>query len=215
MMSWHIRISAACCAVGLLMAVAASPAAQRQPSANDAPSAAVNLTLQTADAGYVGEERCISCHKPEATEFHKTPHAKLKDTRSAQAMNCESCHGAGKTHADAEEAAHGDDQKTAAANLLIFSFHGAAQANAARCLTCHASARGQQAFEHSQHAGAGKTAKGKKVKVVRQTIGTLTADQMIAIVTNGKGDDMNGFAKDFSADQITQLVAYYRGLAKE
>jgi predicted CXXCH cytochrome family protein len=155
MMSWHIRISAACCAVGLLMAVAASPAAQRQPSANDAPSAAVNLTLQTADAGYVGEERCISCHKPEATEFHKTPHAKLKDTRSAQAMNCESCHGAGKTHADAEEAAHGDDQKTAAANLLIFSFHGAAQANAARCLTCHASARGQQAFEHSQHAGAG------------------------------------------------------------
>jgi mono/diheme cytochrome c family protein len=65
--------------------------------------------------------------------------------------------------------------------------------------------------------GAGKTAKGKKVKVkdVRQTIGTLTADQMIAIVTNGKGDDMNGFAKDFSADQITALVAYYRGLAKK
>jgi mono/diheme cytochrome c family protein len=65
--------------------------------------------------------------------------------------------------------------------------------------------------------GAGKTAKGKKVKVkdVRQTIGTLTADQMIAIVTKGKGDDMAAFAKDFSADQITQLVDYYRGLAKK
>src|SRR5580693_602584 len=49
--------------------------------------------------------------------------------------------------------------------------------------------------------GAGKTAKGKKLKVkdVRETIGTLTADQMVGIVTNGKGDDMDAFAKDFSA----------------
>jgi mono/diheme cytochrome c family protein len=65
--------------------------------------------------------------------------------------------------------------------------------------------------------GAGKTAKGKKVKVkdVRATVGTLTADQMVAIVTKGKGDDMDAFAKDFSADQIKQLVDYYRGLAKK
>jgi mono/diheme cytochrome c family protein len=65
--------------------------------------------------------------------------------------------------------------------------------------------------------GAGKTAKGKKLKVkdVRETIGTLTADQMIVIVTKGKGDDMDAFAKDFSADQIKSLVEYYRGLAKK
>lgn len=65
--------------------------------------------------------------------------------------------------------------------------------------------------------GAGKTAKGKKVKVkdVRETVGTLTVDQMIVIVTKGKGDDMDAFAKDFSADQIKQLVDYYRGLAKK
>ena len=65
--------------------------------------------------------------------------------------------------------------------------------------------------------GAGKTAKGKKLKVkdVRETIGTLTADQMIVIVTKGKGDDMDAFAKDYSADQIKQLVDYYRGLAKK
>ncbi len=45
--------------------------------------------------------------------------------------------------------------------------------------------------------GAGKTAKGKKLKVkdVRETIGTVTADQMIVIVTKGKGDDMDAFAK--------------------
>ena len=65
--------------------------------------------------------------------------------------------------------------------------------------------------------GAGKTAKGKKVKVkdVHETVVTLTADQMIGIVTKGKGDDMDAFAKDFSADQIKQLVDYYRGLAKK
>ncbi len=65
--------------------------------------------------------------------------------------------------------------------------------------------------------GAGKTAKGKKLKVkdVRETNGTLTADQMIVIVTKGKGDDMDAFAKDFSADQIKSLVEYYRGLAKK
>jgi mono/diheme cytochrome c family protein len=65
--------------------------------------------------------------------------------------------------------------------------------------------------------GAGKTAKGKKLKVkdVRETIGTLTADQMIVIVTKGKGDDMDAFAKDYSADQIKALVEYYRGLAKK
>src|SRR5256885_16653111 len=62
--------------------------------------------------------------------------------------------------------------------------------------------------------GAGKTAKGKKLKVkdVRETIRTLSADQMIAIVTKGKGDDMDAFGKDFSADQIKALVDYNRGL---
>ena len=74
-----------------------------------------------------------------------------------------------------------------------------------KCAVCHGA------------DGAGKTAKGKKVKVkdVRETVGTLTADQMIVIVTKGKGDDMDAFAKDFSADQIKQLVEYYRGLAKK
>jgi predicted CXXCH cytochrome family protein len=137
------------------LAAAATPTAQRQPSAAAAPSAAVNLTKQEADKGYVREERCRSCHKAETTEFHKTSHARLADARSSQPMDCESCHGAGKAHAEAEEAAHGDDAKTAAANALIFSFRGTVAANTARCLTCHSSARGQQAFAHSQHAAAG------------------------------------------------------------
>jgi mono/diheme cytochrome c family protein len=65
--------------------------------------------------------------------------------------------------------------------------------------------------------GAAKTAKGKKLKVkdVRETVSKLTPEQMVEIVTKGKAPNMDGFAKDFSADQIRQIVEYYRSLAKK
>ena len=64
--------------------------------------------------------------------------------------------------------------------------------------------------------GAGKTAKGKKLKVkdVRETSEKLTSAQMIEIVTKGKVPDMGGFGKELTADMVKQLVEYYRGLAK-
>ena len=64
--------------------------------------------------------------------------------------------------------------------------------------------------------GAGKTAKGKKLKVkdVRETSKSESEADMIRIVTDGKGKDMDAFGKDFSAAQIKGLVQYYRGLAK-
>jgi cytochrome c6 len=62
--------------------------------------------------------------------------------------------------------------------------------------------------------GMGKTAKGKKVhvKTVAENIHHTEADQ-IKIVEDGKGDDMDGYKKDYSADQIKALVDYYRSLA--
>ena len=62
--------------------------------------------------------------------------------------------------------------------------------------------------------GMGKTAKGKKVHVksVAENISHTEADQ-IKIVNDGKGDDMDGYKKDYSADQIKALVEYYRSLA--
>jgi mono/diheme cytochrome c family protein len=65
--------------------------------------------------------------------------------------------------------------------------------------------------------GAAKTAKGKKLKVkdVRETAPKLSAEEMIDIVTKGKSPDMDGFAKVFSADQIKEIVAHYRSLAKK
>jgi mono/diheme cytochrome c family protein len=74
-----------------------------------------------------------------------------------------------------------------------------------KCAVCHGA------------DGAGKTAKGKKLKVVdvRETQKKFTAAQMIEIVTKGKGDDMDAFAKDLTPAQIAAIVDYYRGLAKQ
>ncbi len=64
--------------------------------------------------------------------------------------------------------------------------------------------------------GTGKTAKGKKLKVkdIHATVGTESAPDMIKIVADGKGKDMDGFGKDYSPAQIKGLVEYYRSLAK-
>ena len=63
--------------------------------------------------------------------------------------------------------------------------------------------------------GLGNTAKGKKVHVkdVHANMKDSEAD-MIKVVTDGKGDDMDSYKKEFSADQIKALVAYYRSLGK-
>jgi mono/diheme cytochrome c family protein len=64
--------------------------------------------------------------------------------------------------------------------------------------------------------GAGKTAKGKKLKVkdIHETLAKESEAEMTKIVTDGKGKDMDGFGKDFSAAQIKALVDYYRSLGK-
>ena len=73
-----------------------------------------------------------------------------------------------------------------------------------KCATCHGA------------DGAGKTAMGKKLKVqnAQAAVGKMSADEMIKVVTDGKGQDMSGYGKQFSAEQIKGLVDYYRGLGK-
>lgn len=74
-----------------------------------------------------------------------------------------------------------------------------------KCAVCHGA------------DGAGKTARGRKLKLedVRKTSTKMTAEQMIEIVTKGKAPDMDAFGKDLTADQIKQVVDYYRSLAKK
>lgn len=138
----------------LLAAFAASRPmqAQRQPSSVRPSTVTARLSAQPADQGYVGKDTCRACHRAEVTQFDKTAHSSIAE--GGQRMDCETCHGPGKAHADAEESAHGEEPATTAANRLIDGFRGPTQANAARCLTCHSSSRGQEGFTHSRHAGA-------------------------------------------------------------
>ncbi|MCU1340270.1 MAG: hypothetical protein JWO19_5851 [Bryobacterales bacterium] len=64
--------------------------------------------------------------------------------------------------------------------------------------------------------GAGNTAKGKKLKIkgAKETTAKMSAADMIKVVQNGKGTDMDAYGKEFNADQIKGLVEYYRSLAK-
>ena len=73
-----------------------------------------------------------------------------------------------------------------------------------KCATCHGA------------DGAGKTAMGKKLKVqsAQAATGKMSAEQMIKVVTDGKGQSMAAYGKQFNADQIKGLVDYYRGLGK-
>ena len=73
-----------------------------------------------------------------------------------------------------------------------------------KCATCHGP------------DGTGQTAKGKKLKMkgVKETSAKISEAEMVKIVTDGKGADMDSFGKQLTAAQVKAVVAYYRGLAK-
>ena len=98
---------------------------------------------------------------------------------------------------------------TAAVLLLAGAASVRAQGDAkdlylSKCATCHGP------------DGAGKTARGKKLKVqdVHAVAGKMSVDERVKIVTDGKGQDMDGYGKTLTKDQIKGLVDFYRGLAK-
>jgi predicted CXXCH cytochrome family protein len=135
-----------------LFSIASAAMAQTRPSATEPPSVAATDILPSAAGGYVGADQCRSCHGAETQEFGKTQHASIHPKSSAAIIGCEMCHGPGKAHVDAEQAARGDDAKAAAGAKLIFAFHGNPKQNSEQCLRCHESTRDQKDFTHSAHA---------------------------------------------------------------
>jgi mono/diheme cytochrome c family protein len=98
---------------------------------------------------------------------------------------------------------------TFAVLLLTAAATASAQGDAkdlymSKCATCHGP------------DGTAKTAMGKKLKVqdAHAAVGKMSEEQMITIVTDGKGQDMSGYGKQYKPEQIKGLVDYYRGLAK-
>ena len=151
-----------------------SAVGQKVPGATQGPSVAPTYVLGNA-TDYVGVDRCRSCHKPEYREYAKTTHSKLSVPGKDFISGCEVCHGPGKAHAEAIEAAEGDEGKTKRAleehpifsfavnakisaalqQSPIFRFRSNSKENAAHCLLCHTSSKQQEFFEHSAHVAHG------------------------------------------------------------
>jgi predicted CXXCH cytochrome family protein len=147
---------------------------QKIPESSQGPSIAPTF-LSANPSDYAGLARCRSCHRAEYREYEKTAHAKVSVPGKDYISGCESCHGPGKAHADAVEAAEGDEGKTQRAleehpvfsfavnakitaamqQFPIFHFRSNAKENAARCLLCHSSSKQQEFFEHSTHVAHG------------------------------------------------------------
>jgi hypothetical protein len=106
--------------------------AQKMPESAQGPSVSSKF-LEGNPADYAGTQRCRSCHKPEFREYEKTVHASANVPGKSYISGCEVCHGPGKAHADAIEAAEGDEGKTATAlaEHPIFSFSVNAKISAA------------------------------------------------------------------------------------
>lgn len=136
------------CAIGLC---AIGAFAQTRPEATEPPSVTVAPLPRVQGEAYAGSDRCESCHRAESLAFGMTHHATLPSANKNSVRGCEMCHGPGKAHADAEEAARGDDAKAAAAAKLIFGFYANPKENSERCLQCHQSNRDQKDFMHSPH----------------------------------------------------------------
>lgn len=153
---------------------AGAAAGQKMPASTQGPSVAPTFVLGN-ETDYTGIERCRSCHKPEYREYEKTAHAKVSVPGKSFVSGCEFCHGPGKAHADAIEAAEGDEGKekraleehpifsfavnakitAALAQAPVFRFRSNSKENAARCLLCHISSKQQEFFEHSTHVAHG------------------------------------------------------------
>ena len=155
----------------VLVLAAGAASGQKMPASTQGPSVAPSFLLGKPSE-YAGIARCRSCHRAEYREFERTAHAKISVPGKDYISGCEACHGPGKAHADAIEAAEGDEGKTKLAleehpmfsfsvnakitaalqQYPIFHFRSNAKENASRCLFCHISSKQQDDFEHSTHA---------------------------------------------------------------
>lgn len=144
--------------LGALVLIVPASFAQKRPESMHGPSVAVWPPIYDApESEFGGTESCRSCHKNEVMEFGKTSHFEIVFPGKEYIQGCEACHGPGKAHGDAVQAAHGDDALVAKAlqEHPVFAFKASAEENVGRCLGCHTSSKQQDFFRHSEHMAHG------------------------------------------------------------
>ncbi len=134
---------------------ATSTFAQKGSEATQSTSTGTRASQFDAPAtDFAGPERCRSCHKNETVQYEQTSHLNVDFPGKKFIHGCETCHGPAKAHADAIQAAHGDDDATAKAlkEHPLFVFRGSGAENAARCLQCHVFDQQHANFSRSAHS---------------------------------------------------------------
>lgn len=102
---------------------------------------ALAAVVAHADEGRVGADTCAVCHEDLAAGFARNLHHAADPEGS-----CESCHGPGEAHAEAE----GDPER-----ILRFGDGTDAAESSGACLDCHGRERPHRGWKHSEHAAAG------------------------------------------------------------
>jgi DmsE family decaheme c-type cytochrome len=124
------------------------PAAQPAPTTKPPATPAGQQAAATGPATFVGDKKCLDCHDGWDKGIAGTPHSRAIDARTPAAkQGCESCHGAGSLHSNAEDPS----------TVPIGIFHKMLPRDVtAVCTTCHN--RGEHAlWEGSQHDARGLT----------------------------------------------------------
>ena len=108
--------------------------------AKDCDSPTVTSTPNPDD--YVGTQTCAACHEDAFKSFSATKHGKLGDVKSwkDKIQGCESCHGAGKAHAE--------DPKIS--NIISFK-NKTPKLISETCLSCHAGKEEHNNFRRGEH----------------------------------------------------------------
>ena len=127
----------------------AAPDSVQSPREPDTPSTQPSHTpVSTAAATYVGQAKCIECHEEVMEGWEHNPHhgAQVDGHVAGKNVMCESCHGPGSLHAEAD----GDESHPGFHAINVFK-RMSPDAQAAVCRSCHTMGE-QFHWDQSSHA---------------------------------------------------------------